>query len=166
MLAAGEVDAVTGSSASSPVSLRAKGVPADDIVVLQMAERGLELYGASILANTKLLAEKPEAVKGFLAAYLLGLKDTLRDPAAAVDVVVRRNGGNARDVELERLRATLRDSIATPDVVINGLGNVDADRFAKSLEQIGTAYPFKNKPALSDIFDGAFLPPEADRKVD
>jgi NitT/TauT family transport system substrate-binding protein len=166
MLAAGEVDAVTGSSSSSPVSLRAKGVPADDIVVLQMAERGLDLYGAAIFVNAKLIAEKPEAVKAFLAAYLRGLKDTLRDPAAAVEAVVRRTNGNSRDVELERLRAALQDSVVVPEVRANGFGGVDADRFVRALDQIGSVYSFKNKPKLSDVFDDSFLPPEAERKVD
>jgi NitT/TauT family transport system substrate-binding protein len=166
MLAAGEVDAVTGSSASSPVSLRAKGVPADDIVVLQMAERGLDLYGGSIFVSTKVLAEKPEAVKGFLSAFVRGLKDTLRDPAAAVDAVVRRTGANSREVELERLRAALRDSVATPEAMANGLGGVEAERFDKALDQIGTAYGYKNRPKLADVFDNSFLPPEAERKLD
>jgi NitT/TauT family transport system substrate-binding protein len=166
MLAAGEVDAVTGSSSSSPISLRAKGVPPDDVVVLLMAERGLELYGSSIFVNTKVLAEKPEAVKGFLAAYVRGLKETLRDPAATLESVLRRNGGAAQDIELERLRVTIRDSIVTPEAKANGLGGVDSDRFAKALDQIGMAYAFKNKPKLSDIFDASFLPPETERRID
>jgi NitT/TauT family transport system substrate-binding protein len=166
MLAAGEVDAITGSSSSSPINLRAKGVPADDIVVLLMAERGLDLYGSSIFFNTKVLADKPEAVKGFLRAFVRGLKDTLRDPASAVDSVVRRAGANARDVELERLRVTIRDSVVTPEATANGLGGIDAARFAKALDQIGLVYSFKNKPKLADVFDPAFLPPEEERKFD
>jgi NitT/TauT family transport system substrate-binding protein len=167
MLAAGEVDAITGSSASSPINLRAKGVPADDVVVLLMSERGLELYGASIFVNTKVLAEKPEAVKGFLRAFVLGLKDTLRDPAAAIDSVVRRVGAGQRDVEAERLRVTIRDSILTPEVASDGLGGIEDARFARALDQIAIGYAYKNnKPKVSDIFDPSFLPSEAARKLD
>ncbi|MBX6426074.1 MAG: ABC transporter substrate-binding protein [Variibacter sp.] len=166
MLAAGEVDAITGSSSSSPINLRAKGVPADDIVVLLMAERGLELYGGTIFVNTRALSEKPEAVRAFLSAFVRGLKDTLRDPAAAVESVVRRNNTAARDVELERLRVAIRDSVVTPEVIANGLGGIDPDRFARALDQIGLVYSYKNRPKPEDIFDPSFLPPESERKLD
>lgn len=166
MLAAGEVDAITGTTSSSPITLRAKGVPADDIVALLMAERGLKLYGSAIIFNTKVLAEKPAAVKNFLRAYVRGLKETLDDPASAVNSVVRRIGGTTREVELERLRVTIRDSILTPEVRANGLGGVDPERFAEALEQIGIAYSYKNKPTLTDIFDPGFLPPVEERRVE
>ncbi|HET9903684.1 MAG TPA: ABC transporter substrate-binding protein [Xanthobacteraceae bacterium] len=166
MLAAGEVDAITGSSATSPIILRAKGVPADDIVVLLMADRGVELYGHAIFFNTKLLAEKPDAAKGFLRAFTRGLKDTVRDPDAAIGSVLRRIGGSSREVELERLRATIKDAIVTPEVAANGFGEIDAARFARALEQLGLVYSFKTKPQPTDIFDGSFLPPQNERQLD
>lgn len=166
MLAAGEVDAVTGVSSSSPIDLRAKGVPGDDIVVLLMAEHGLELYGESIFVNGKVAEEKPEAVRGFLRAFVRGLKDTVRDPSAAVDSLAGGNGVEAREVELERLRVTIKDSIMTPEVAAKGLGAIDTERFATALDQMGLAYSFKNKPKPADIFDASFLPPEAERKLE
>lgn len=166
MLMAGEVDAVTGSSFSSPINLREKGVPATDITVLLMSEYGVELYGNTVFVNAKVLEEKPEAVRGFLRALTLGLKDTLKDPVNSVMSVVRRNGGATRDLELERLLISIRDCILTPEVKGNGLGAVDPVRFDTAVEQIGLAYTFKAKPKLADIFDPAFLPPEAERKVD
>src|SRR3984893_11726758 len=85
MLAAGQVDAITGFSFSSYVNLKERGVPVDDIVVLLMADYGVNLYGNSIIVSPKFAAEHPQAVKGFLRAFLKGLKDTVRDPATAVD---------------------------------------------------------------------------------
>ena len=54
MLAAGQVDAITGYSFTSYVDLKDKGVPVDDIVVLLMADYGVELYGNAILVNYKI----------------------------------------------------------------------------------------------------------------
>jgi len=166
MLAAGEVDAITGVSFGAPITLREKGVPANDISVLLMADYGLEVYGNTILVNSKFLAEKPDAVKGFLRAFTKALKDTAKEPANAIGSVMTRNGGLNRQVELERLRTALNGHIITPEVKANGLGGVDAARFERALEQLALIHGFKNKLKLPDIFDESFLPPEAERTVD
>ena len=166
MLAAGQVDAITGFSFSSFINLKDRGVPVDDIVVMLMADYGVNLYGNVIMVNPKFLAENPNAVKGFLRAFLKGLKDTIHNPAVAVESVLKRNDVAKKEVEIERLRMALRDNIITPEVKTNGLGGVVMDRLDKSIEQIALTYTFKNaKPKGSDIFDASFLPPAADRKV-
>ena len=85
MLQSGQVDAITGFSFSSFINLKTMGVPADDIVVMLMADYGVNLYGDTIIVNPKFAAEKPEAVKGFLRAFLKGLRDTASNPATAVE---------------------------------------------------------------------------------
>jgi NitT/TauT family transport system substrate-binding protein len=165
MLAQGEVDAVFGF-AMSAVGLKARGVPADDIVVMAMADHGLELYGNAVLVSQKFAAEKPEAVRGFLRALAKGLRDTVADPAAAVETVIRRNEVARRDVELERLAMVLRQNVLTPWVKENGVGGIDRARFERALDQIGLAFPYKNRPKPEDVFDDRFLPPPEERKVD
>jgi NitT/TauT family transport system substrate-binding protein len=165
MLAAGQVDAITGFSFSSFINLKDRGVPVDDIVVLLMADYGVKVYGNAIIVNPKFAAEKPEAVKGFLRALVKGLKETVRSPATAIESVIRRNEGANKDVELERLRMALRDNIVTPEVNTNGFGAVDFERLDDSIDQIARTYDFKAKPKASDVFDPSFLPPAADRKL-
>jgi NitT/TauT family transport system substrate-binding protein len=166
MLQNGQVDAITGFSFSSFINLKSMGVPVDDIVVMLMADYGVNLYGNTIIVNPKFAAEKPEAVKGFLRAFVKGLKDTVKDPSTAVDSVIKRNDVAKKPVELERLRMALKDNIVTPEVKANGYGGVDNDRLAKSIDQIALTYEFKNgKPKPADAFDASFLPPAADRKA-
>ncbi|MFZ5693148.1 MAG: ABC transporter substrate-binding protein [Pseudomonadota bacterium] len=166
MLAAGQVDAITGFSFSSYINLKDRGVPADDISVILMADHGVNLYGNAIIVNPKFAAEKPEAVKKFLNAFLKGLKDTVKSPETAVDSVVKRNDVAKKPVELERLQMALRDNILTPEVKANGFGGVNMDRLNKSIDQIAITYDFKNpKPKADAIFDPSFLPPAADRKL-
>jgi NitT/TauT family transport system substrate-binding protein len=166
MLAAGQVDAITGFSFSSFINLKDRGVPVDDIVVMLMADYGVNLYGNTIIVNPKFAAENPDAVKAFLRAFLKGMKDTIRDPATAVDSVIKRNDVAKKPVELERLRMALRDNILTPEVRKNGLGGVDTARLEQSIDQIALTHTFKNpKPKPADIFDASFLPPAAERKV-
>ena len=167
MLASGEVDAITGFSFSSYINLKDRGVPANDITVLLMADYGVNLYGNTIIVNPKFAAEKPEAVKGFIRAFLKGLKDTVANPATAVDSVIKRNDVAKKEVELERLQIALKDNILTPEVKQNGFGGVLEDRLDKSIDLIALTYQFKNaKPKGSDIFDSSFLPDAAARKAD
>ena len=165
MLAAGQIDAALGYSFRLYVDLKDRGVPVDDIVLMPMADYGLKLYGNAIIVNPKFAAEKPEAVRAFLHAFLQGLKEIVRRPAEAVDTIMRRDDTVKRDVELERLRMAIRDNIVTPEVKANGFGAVDLARLAESIDQIGLVYTFKAKPKAEDIFDASFLPPAAERKV-
>jgi NitT/TauT family transport system substrate-binding protein len=165
MLAAGQVDAITGFSFSSFINLKDRGVPVDDIVVLLMADYGVNLYGNVIMVNPKFAADKPEAVKGFLRAFVKGLRDTVRSPATVVESVLKRNDVAKKEVELERLNMALRDNITTPETKANGYGGVDMGRLDRSIDQIALTYEFKNaRPKGADVFDSSFLPPEADRK--
>jgi NitT/TauT family transport system substrate-binding protein len=165
MLAAGQIDAAFGYSFRLYVDLKDRGVPVDDIVLMPMADYGLKLYGNAIIVNPKFAAEKPEAVRGFLHAFLQGLKEIVHRPAEAVDTIMRRDDTVKRDVELERLRMAIRDNIVTPEVKANGFGAVDLARLGESIDQIGLVYTFKAKPKAEDIFDASFLPPAAERKV-
>ncbi len=165
MLAAGQVDAVTGFSFSIFVALKDRGVPVDDIVVMLMADHGVSLYGNAIIVGAKFAAEKPDLVKAFLRAFLKGLKDTIRDPARAVESVLKRNPAASKEVEIERLRLAIRDNILAPEVKSSGFGGVDAARLERSIDQIGQNSALKSKPKAAEIFDPSFLPPAPDRRA-
>jgi NitT/TauT family transport system substrate-binding protein len=165
MLASGEVDAVFGFANSSYINIKARGVPADDIVTMLMADYGVELYGNVIMVSPKFLAEKPEAVRGFLRALTRGVRDTVRDPAAGAALVIRRNDVAKLEVETERLKMTLDQNVMTPWVKANGFGGVDRARWARALDQIGLTFTFKDKAKAGDAFTDAFLPASADRAM-
>jgi NitT/TauT family transport system substrate-binding protein len=165
MLAAGQLDAALGYSFRLYVDLKDRGVPVDDIVLMPMADYGLKLYGNAIIINPKFAAEKPEAVRAFLQAFLMGLKDIVRRPAEAVESVVRRDDTVKKEVELERLRMAIRDNIVTPEVRANGYGAVDLARLGESIDQIALVHTFKAKPKAEDIFEASFLPPADERRV-
>jgi NitT/TauT family transport system substrate-binding protein len=167
MLVSGQVDAITGFSFSSYINMKYSGVPQDDIVVLLMASYGVSLYGNTIMVNPSFAAEKPEAVKGFLRAFLKGLKDTAKDPVGAIDSVLKRNETANKDAELDRLQLALRDNILTSEVKANGFGGVDMARLDRAMDQIALTYAFKSaRPKAGEIFDASYLPSAADRKAD
>jgi NitT/TauT family transport system substrate-binding protein len=165
MLAAGQLDAALGYSFRVYIDLKDRGVALNDIVLMPMADYGLKLYGSAIIVNTKFAMEKPEATRAFLDGFLKGLKETIRNPAAAVAPVLKRDDGLNRDVEIERLHMAIHDNIVTPEVRANGFGAIDPVRLEQSIDQIGLAYTYKNKPKAGDIFDSSFLPPAHARRV-
>jgi NitT/TauT family transport system substrate-binding protein len=165
MLASGEVDAVFGFSFSVYMNLKSRGVPGDDIVMMLMSDHGVELYGNVLMVSPKFMAEKPDAIRGFIRALTKGLRDTVADTAAATATVTKRNDVAKAEVERERLELSLQQNFVTEWVKANGYGGIDNARFAKSIDQIGLTFAFKAKPKVEDIFTEAFLPPPADRKV-
>lgn len=165
MLAKGTVDAIAGFSFSSYMNLKANGVKAEDIVVMLMRDHGLDLYGNALMVGPKFAAEKPEAVKGFVRATLKGLQETIRSPETAVKSVIAKNQIANEAVELERLKLALAQNILTPEVEAQGLGAIDMTRLAKSIDQLGDAFPFKAKPKVDDIFDAQYLPPREQRNA-
>jgi NitT/TauT family transport system substrate-binding protein len=165
MLAAGQIDAITAFAFRSFIDLQDRGVPVSDLIVWRMADFGLQGYGNAIIVNDRFAAENPQAVTGFLAAFLRGLKDTVADPQAAAAAVVQRNEVAKRAVELERLRMALRENILTPEVRANGYGGVDQARLRESIDQQALVFRFKAKPTPAEAFDASFLPPAEERKV-
>jgi NitT/TauT family transport system substrate-binding protein len=165
MLAQGKVDAITGFWFSSYMNLKATGIAPSEIVVLHMRDWGLDLYGNGIVANPDFMRFSPKAVSGFVRGTIRGIQETLRDPDAAIDSVMKRNPIAKRDVELERLKLSLERNFVTPDVRKNGLGAVDAGRLERSIDQIGLTFQYTNKPKAADIFTAQYLPPKEQRLV-
>jgi len=165
MLAAGQVDAITGLSFSSYVDLKDKGVPVADLSVLLMADYGVNLYGSAIIVNPKFAAAHADAVKGFLRAFVRGLKLTVASPASALDSVIERTDPGRKAIELERLNIVIGQNIVTQEVKANGYGGIDGGRFERAIDQLALAYKFREKPKLDDVFDASFLPPESERKA-
>lgn len=166
MLAAGQVDAVTGFSYLSAVNLRDRGIPADDLTVLRFADYGCPAYGAALIVNPKFVADQPDAVRAFLRATVKGLRQTIRNPGAAIDAVTAQMNGAERPLELERLRIALRDNILTNDVRRNGFGAADATRLNQSITALAHGRKFRERPLASDIFDPSFLPPATERQFE
>ncbi|MGB0808651.1 MAG: ABC transporter substrate-binding protein, partial [bacterium] len=165
MLAAGEVDAITGFSFSSFLNLKSKGVKEEDINVMLMSDYGLKLYGNTVIVNPDFAAENPQLVKGFVRAIIRGWMDTIADPNSAIDHLMERNKIARRNVELERLEMAIRDNVITAEVKERGFGDVEGQRLSESINQVGLTYDFSNKPTAASVFTSEFLPAMSQRKV-
>ncbi len=158
MLAEGKVAAVTGFSFTSSLSTIRLGVPEDDLTVLLMADYGVALYGNAIIVNTDFAKANPEAVTGFLRAVAMGWKDSVADPAMAIESLIARNPAADPALEQRRLELSIAANVMTDWVKANGMGNIDTARFAKAIEQTKSVYTFTTEPDAALYFDPAYLP--------
>ncbi|MEL6690689.1 MAG: ABC transporter substrate-binding protein [Pseudomonadota bacterium] len=158
MLAEGNVAAITGFSFSSYLNLVRLGVPEDDISTILMADYGLSLYGNAIIVNTEFAAENGELVTGFLGAVAKGWASAIADPASAVDSLIERNPAADAALETRRLQLSIDANVATDYAMANGMGGIDAARFAAAIEQLKETYEFQNDPTPELYFDASFLP--------
>jgi NitT/TauT family transport system substrate-binding protein len=165
MLVEGKVQAITGFSFSSYINLRSRGVPQDGVNVMLMREHGLELYGNAILVNPAFAQKNPKAVAGVVKATLRAVREVAANQREAVKLVTKRNPIADEQWEAIRLKLAYDQNILTKDVLANGLGGVDMKRLARSIDQIGLAFNFTNKPKPEDVFDAQFLPPRTERMV-
>jgi len=115
MLVRGDVDAITGFTFTSLLNIEARGVKADDVVVMQYPDYGVKLYGNAIIASPKILKENPQAVKAFLQAFTKGAKDVIADPAKAIEAVKARDGIINTELEVRRLKLAIDTVIVSPD---------------------------------------------------
>lgn len=166
MLAAGDVDAITGFSFSSYITLQENGVPADDISLMLMSDFGLDLYGNAIIVNPDFAKDNPDAVKAFLRASVQGYQQTIANPAEAIEHVLAWAPEADRDIELQRLIMAIGHHIVTDEVRNLGLGGVVDTRLEKSIAQLDSIHKFDEPFTASDIFDSGFLPAPITRQVE
>ena len=159
MLMDKQVDGVFGYVNTIRFSAKLMHVADKDIRYIKYGDYGMDLYSNAIIVSKKLTTEHPEVVKGLIAAINHGLEDSLKDPAAAIDAVAKREPLIKKDVERERLDATLQDEMNSPEIAKIGLGNVDKARLAKSIKILVDAQNLPRTPSVDEIYTDKFMPP-------
>jgi NitT/TauT family transport system substrate-binding protein len=158
MLVRGDVDAITGFTFTSLLNIEARGVKADEVVVMQYPEFGVKLYGNAIIASPKIIKENPAAVKAFLAAFTKGAKDVINNPAAVIADVKARDGIINVELETRRLQLAIDTVINSPSAREEGFGQIRGPRMSLMASQVSDAFNTKTRVKADDIWNGSFLP--------
>ncbi|MDI1244791.1 MAG: ABC transporter substrate-binding protein [Rhodoferax sp.] len=161
MLARGDIDAITGFTFTSLLNLEARGVKADEVVVLPYPAYGVKLYGNVVIASPKLIKENPGAIKAFLAAFAKGAKDVMANPAAAIADVKARDGIVNVPLETRRLQLAIDTAVNSPNARAEGFGQVNGPRLALMASQVSDAFNTKSRVNPDAVWNGSFLPPKA-----
>ena len=165
MLVRGDIDAITGFTFTSLLNLEARGVKAEDVVVLPYPSYGVKLYGNAIIVSPKLIKENPAAIKAFLSAFAKGAKDAIANPAAAIADVKARDGIINTELETRRLKLAIDSVINSPNARAEGFGQVNGPRLALMASQVSDAFGTKSRVDPGAVWNGSFLPSKAELNV-
>jgi NitT/TauT family transport system substrate-binding protein len=165
MLARGDVDAITGFSFTSLLNLEARGVKAEDVVILPYAQHGVKLYGNVIIASPKMIKENPAAVKAFLQAFAKGAKDVIAKPEATIEYVKARDGIIDTALETRRLKLAVDSVVNSPDARAEGFGQINGPRMSLMASQVSDAFSTKSRVDPNVVWNGSFLPTAAELNV-
>jgi NitT/TauT family transport system substrate-binding protein len=157
MLVSKRVPAIETFIMSRPGIIKAAG-GADKVRTFLLADHGLKLYSNGILVRADYMKAHPEIVKGFVKASLLGWRDTIANPEAAADIVVKYNKALDRGVALQEIKI-VDGLVDTPETKKKGLGYIDPKTMKESVDLIlRTAVKGNVKMDLADVSDPHFLP--------
>jgi len=165
MLVRGDIDAITGFTFTSLLNLEARGIKAEDVVVLPYPDYGVKLYGNAIIASPKIIKENPAAVKAFLVAFSKGVKDVIANPGAAIADVKARDGIVNVELETRRLKLAIDTVINSPNARAEGFGQINGPRLSLMASQVSDAFNTKTRVNPEAVWNGSFLPTKAELNV-
>ncbi len=122
-----------------------------------------ELYGMALMVTKELAAHEPDTVRKLLRAFNRGLIDTIADPGAAIDALVKRNPAMNRESNHRRLMGTLQLEMSRAEGGVLGIGDLDDARFARGIDLLVTTKNLPHHPTAGELFNRSFLPPLNER---
>ena len=165
MLLTRQVDAVTGFDYTVFFNLKANGVRPEDIRSLRYADYGMDFPGNAILASRNFIAEKPDAVRRFLAASTRCWHEVMANPTQAARELKQLFPLLEESIEAERI-AFLRDGLMiTPRTQADGFGTLSDTRLTETIALVKDGFNLTTTPPNTEIYDGRFLPNTAERRL-
>ncbi len=155
-VAKGAVDAATGFVNNEPVQLELAG---EHVSILRV-DQITPLPGNGLIVGTKTLAAKHDALAAFVAATLRAMAEVEANPEVGLDAAVKAvpELGKNRETQAAILAATI-DVWRGPVQEANGLGALDRDGWAKSIDYLGTLKLVPRPVTVDGILDPSLLPP-------
>jgi NitT/TauT family transport system substrate-binding protein len=156
-------DGVFGFVNTLIASAAPHGVQADALRFLNWADLLPEMYGNTLFVTRELYQRDRQAVQALVGALNRGLADTVQNPQAAIDSLLRHAPGSDRDIDLRRLQGTLAIEMAHPEGRRIGIGDMDDERLKRLIERLVRVKRLPRTPGVEEVFDRSFLPPPEQR---
>jgi NitT/TauT family transport system substrate-binding protein len=159
------VDAVIGFDYTTLFNLIGNGVKKEDVHFAYFSDNGFDFYGQGLIAARKHVEGNPELVKGVALAVAKSWIAAYKKPADAIASVTKRDALADAKVEQDRMQWVLDRHVMTANVKAHGIGTMDEKRLAAGIATIKEGFQITTPLSTTDVFDGRFMPPAADRQV-
>lgn len=165
LLDSGKSDALFGYLSTSSAAVRTAGQDVGArLRFLRYSEMLPDFYGSAVMVSPKLLREEPELARGLVRAINQGVIDTLCDPDAAIQALVKRDPRQNPVVERGRLRDTMVEDMGGVDMINRGVGDVERPRVLAALKLTAEARKLSRTPTVEEVFERGLLPPLEERQ--
>jgi NitT/TauT family transport system substrate-binding protein len=127
---------------------------ATKLVRFAYSDAGLSYYGNGIVATAATIASKPDLVRRFVAATVLGMKDAFSNPTAVgaiMQKIVPQVDATVAKKETEAV-AELAQIPGKP------LGEIDPARIEATLNMVKDAFKLATPVAAADVYAPGFVP--------
>lgn len=160
----GRADAAVGHLNTVVTGLHALGVKDSEMTIMPYADFGVSLYGNAVIVRPAWAAAHADALHSFVKCAIAGIQGTITDPKGSVELMKNFSSMVDTKKELSALQFSTTRAVYTDDVKNNGLSDVTPQRLDAALTQISDAMGIK-KPAPSDVWTAAYLPPRSERMI-
>jgi NitT/TauT family transport system substrate-binding protein len=166
MLIRGQIDGAFVFTSTSWFNLIAnRQDPAADYNWFQFEDYGMDLYSNGVMVSRELLAENPEAVAGLVRAVNRATLEVIASEDGVADAITAFDNLVSVELEMDRYRFALDNLMNAPETANIGMGDLDDERLARSIEIVARGYDLERRPSPDEIFSRDFLPPLDERRV-
>jgi ABC-type nitrate/sulfonate/bicarbonate transport system substrate-binding protein len=149
----GEVDGFFAYVTNESITVEMEGYETTN---LMLNDNGLPFVAEAIITTDELIAERPEMIKAFLEAEILGWQDALEAPEEGARLAVEVYGEDLdldRDKEVEQAHVQ-NELVLTPDVEENGLLTITDELVDENMATLAAA---GTELEAEDLFDLSLL---------
>ncbi len=165
LLLRGTIDGVIGFDYTSIFNLIDAGAKMEDLHFLYFSDFGFSFPSNALIASRAMVEKEPDLCRRVALAATRAWKASVKDPAATIATVVKREPLLQTKVEVARLEWVLNKHVLTENVRVHGLGNLDPARMAAGIAIIKEGFGLAAVPELSQYYDDRFLPDLSERKL-
>ncbi len=152
-LAEKRMDGVGDYSTGLPYYEKASGK--GNVVMMNWADFGFDMYSMSIMASAKTMKDRPAVLKAFLEASYQGWRDVIADPKAAMEIFKKR----VPEIDAEVIAPNMLLGIAlmkTERYAKGGIGSIDEKKMCASVDLVNTYMGLPKKVECKDVFNASF----------
>ncbi|CAN5495556.1 ABC transporter substrate-binding protein [soil metagenome] len=147
----GKVDGFLAYVTNESIIVESEGYPVSNLL---FADNGLPFVAESVIATDQTIAEKPDMVKAFLKAEILGWKDACDDVEAGADLAVNTYGKDLdldMEKEVEQNTIQCESLINTDDTGTNGIFTISDDLLAENMATLAAAKIDVDQDSVFDL---------------